>query len=472
MLPCVLAINTGAGLVAINDCPLCLEKQRKIDALTEENARLRAELSRRKRKAGEGFFGSSTPSSKIPIKPNVEADKPKRKRGAQEGHVGAGRRRAEGRDDAEAITLDSAHHQCPDCGGALQDKGVEQREVLEAAPVKAKRRTYRLPKKYCPCCRKNWRTKAPGVLPRSLYGNQFIANVIAAHYQHGVPMGRLCEQTGVGAGALVGIFHRLSGMFADLPERLIEDFRAAPVKHADETGWRTNGQNGYVWLFATEQLSLFKFGENRSAKVPASVFGPKPGAGVLVVDRYAGYNKAPFAIQYCYAHLLRAIQDLEKDFPDDAEIKIFVATAAPLLATAIGLRAQNISDKAYYNRAGKLEKSIKAAMAAPAKHLAIRKIQDIFVDNEKRLYHWVRDRRVPADNNLAERDLRPSVIARKVSFGSITDAGAKTRGVLTSLMQTLKKQGRDAAQSLKEALDKIAENPKLNPVDLLFPRPE
>jgi len=47
-----------------------------------------------------------------------------------------------------------------------------------------------------------------------------------------------------------------------------------------------------------------------------------------------------------------------------------------------------------------------------------------FTENENRLYHWVQDRRVPADNNLAEGDLRASVIARKTSFGSMTDAGA------------------------------------------------
>jgi len=46
---------------------------------------------------------------------------------------------------------------------------------------------------------------------------------------------------------------------------------------------------------------------------------------------------------------------------------------------------------------------------------------------------------VPADNNRAERELRPLVIARKVSFGSQSDAGAQTREILMTVLHTLKK---------------------------------
>ena len=48
-------------------CPGCFEKQSKIDQLLEENQRLRQKLRYEERKAKEGFFGSSTPSSKIPF---------------------------------------------------------------------------------------------------------------------------------------------------------------------------------------------------------------------------------------------------------------------------------------------------------------------------------------------------------------------------------------------------------------------
>jgi len=101
-------------------------------------------------------------------------------------------------------------------------------------------------------------------------------------------------------------------------------------------------------------------------------------------------------------------------------------------------------------------------------HLGIRRIQDIFQDHASRLYHWVDNRQVPAENNLAERDLRPTVIARKVSFGSVSDAGANTRSVLMSILYSLKKQKDNVEYHLKQILDQLAKDPHQDPLSLLF----
>jgi transposase len=102
-------------------------------------------------------------------------------------------------------------------------------------------------------------------------------------------------------------------------ERLVRDYRRTPVKHADETGWRTVGRNGYAWLFCTETISLFRFRGSRSAQVAQQVLGTRQLTGVLVVDRYHACNRSPCALQYGYAHLLRDVEDLEKEFPHPPE---------------------------------------------------------------------------------------------------------------------------------------------------------
>ncbi len=66
-----------------------------------------------------------------------------------------------------------------------------------------------------------------------------------------------------------------------------------PLRHADATSWRTDGKNGYVWLFATPSLSIFPFVRNGSSQVVHAVFGKDRLPCVLVVDRYGGYNKVP-----------------------------------------------------------------------------------------------------------------------------------------------------------------------------------
>ena len=109
-------------------------------------------------------------------------------------------------------------------------------------------------------------------------------------------------------------------------------------------------------------------------------------------------------------------------------------------------------------------------MASPAQHLGVRAMQDLFRENAPRLYHWVEDRRVPADNNYAERQLRPTVIARKTSFGSQSDAGAKTREVLMTLAHTLALRFPDPQAHFKSVLDQLAEDPTRDPIPLLFPQ--
>jgi len=166
---------------------------------------------------------------------------------------------------------------------------------------------------------------------------------------------------------------------------LVQAYRDSPVKHADETGWRTDGQNGYSWLFCTPDISIFRVRRTRSASVPKEVLGEKALPGVLVVDRYNGYNKMPYSIQYCYAHLLRTVKDLEKDFPETTEIRYFVEALTPQLVNAISLRTLDITDKQFKRQATKIKNEIINITNSQARHPAIQKIQDIFREKADRL---------------------------------------------------------------------------------------
>jgi transposase len=450
-------------------CKDCIEKDLKIAELQETIQGLQAKLRYRERKEKEGAFGLSTPSSKMPFKEISPEEKTNRKGGAVPGHVGHGRTSIT--DTTADLVIDrDAGDACPECGTALIAAKETNRTVIDNAPREAKKILYRLHHKVCPNCHKEFKAKAP-VLPRSLYGNHITAQFAVMHYFHGIPMGRICEMTSINIGSLVDIFHRLGRYLSPAMEALKERYREDPVKHADETGWRNDGQNGYAWLFCTALLSIFLFKNTRSASVPRNIFGEKNLPGVLVVDRYNAYNKLPLKIQYCYAHLLRDLEKLTKNFPDEEEVTSFTSALIPFLSQAMHLHSRDISDSEYYRKAKKLKKDIMEVCRSPARHLGIRAFQDIFTIHEDRLFHWVTDRRVPADNNRAERDLRPTVIARKVSFGSSSDAGAETRSVLMSVLHTLNKQrGKESLESVfNSILDKIAENPDVDVASLVLP---
>jgi len=454
--------------MGVNFCPGCFEKQRLIDELKEEVRRLKQQLRYRERQAKGGPFGSSTPSARRPFKANSSEEQRAKVGGARLGHKGHGRATIEATqaDRGETLTLGEA---CPYCAGPLEARGFRSRSVLDTPPLRAQRTVYRLQRKYCPRCDKFVQARAPGVLSKSLVGNQLMVQVIFLHCRHGIPMGRVCEQFGIGLGTAFALLHRLASLFRGVIPRLLEEYRQAPVRHADETGWRNDGRSGYAWLFATPTLSVFLFRSSRSARVAHEALGEKPLPGVLVVDRYNAYHRAPCMLQYCYGHLMRAVEDLAEEFPDQAEVQAFTSTLIPLLAAAMHLHSQPLSDVAYYERAGEIKRQIQKVVEAPAQHLGVRGMQDLFSDNAARLYHWVEDRRVPADNNLAERELRPLVIARKTSFGSQSDAGAKTREILMTLVHTLTLRFPDPEARLKSVLDQLAENPSHDPIPWLFP---
>ena len=338
-------------------CTECLNKQQQINELEEEVVSLKAKLRYQERTAKEGFFGSSTPSSKIPIKSNSQKKHPHNQGGGKTGHQGHGRASIcpEDADKVEEIRVGDT---CPDCGTTLDHKGTKTRTVMDCQPVKMKRILYRLERKHCPTCKKLISARPPGVLAKCLYSNQLLAYVAVQHYIYGNTLGQIEKQTGIGYSSLVDAMHQLAGVLKEVPKSLIEAYRSAAVKHADETGWRTDGQNGYSWLFCTSDISIYRFRSSRSANVAKEVFGDKPLPGVLVVDRYNGYNKMPSQIQYCYAHLLRTVNDLEKDFPENAEIKSFVEALAPQLANAITLRTLNMTDKQFKKQAAKIKDAI------------------------------------------------------------------------------------------------------------------
>ncbi len=452
-------------------CDGCYEKQRRIDILEEENKHLKAKLKMEEVKSKDGPFGSSTPSSKIPVKANTPEENRRKNGGAKKGGKGHGRRPVDS-ERADQIETIAVGDRCPRCDGELVHKGTDERPVIDLSPIRVKKIVYRCENKWCPKCKKAVEAKPP-VLPRSMYGNRLIAQAAAFHYGHGITEGNIDAILGhaVPSGTMFDIFHRVARLWAPAVSKLIEDFRREPVRHADETSWRTDGHSGYAWVFCSDTISLFQFVDSRAAKTPKSILGSEKLPGVLVVDRYGAYNKAPCRLQYCWVHLKRDVEDLEKEFADDPEVQSFVGALEPLMSMVIRLRNRPISKADYKKMAKSLKRKIQKIINAPARHLGIRNIQFIFRKHHDRLFLWVPDRNIPADNNRAERELRPTVIARKISFGSQSEQGAKTRSIWTTILYTAKKRLNDESlvDWLKGALDQIVAHPNVDPYSLLPP---
>ena len=447
-------------------CQKYLDLIAKNAKLEEENARLKARLLKQDRKALEQPFGLSTPSSQKLVKPSLpefdEAETKRRRGGAAPGHVGHGWKQPEG--PAPEIEELVAPDVCPCCGGALVDfSGSDEdvRELVDCHPQPAFRRRVRVPARYCPHCRKPVRPRVPGVLPRKRLCNSVLARAAAEHYLDGVPMGTVVRRLGVSKATVFNEMHHLATLLKPSYKALTDVFRNAAVKHADETRWRTDGDNGYAWLFLAGPVRLFVCAGTRAMSVPAEVLAESGGS--LMTDRYLAYNCFLGKRGYCFEHLKRDTLEIVEENPQSAECRAFADALVPLIVAAITLRKACVGDPVvYFVRAASIRYRIERISFAPARHPSVQKIQDIFRDNEQRLWHWTQDIRVPVENNAAERGVRPLAIARKVSHGSQSVDGRETRSVLMSVLHTLYACCPDPAARLKSALDRYAQNPQTN----------
>lgn len=461
-------------------CPNCLRKMRQIDELDRKFKKaqrrineLEKRLGQRARSAGESPFGANGSSATIIIKPNSAENKQQLKGGAKQGHRGHGRKKPEVSIPAEVL---AAPARCPACGGSTRLRKIESRHVRDHIPEQVIDRHYTVQTCECGNCGKLVEAEVPGVMPRAKYSNQFVTDAACEHYLGGRTQGDVAARFGIGLGAFNNSMQSLAGILKPCMERLELQFIADPVRFSDETGYREDGVGRYAWLLSTLDVSLFLVGRTRAGDVPLELLSPfvAPHSGllhgILCVDRYSAYNRLPLLLQYCYAHLKRDAEKLTADFPKVPEVKAFSADLVRQLSMAMRLHGKKrLSDTQYYAQAEKIKAEIIRICDNEAKHPAIQHLQNVFRTNQHRLYHWVSDRRVPPHNNYSERSLRPLVISRKLSFGTQSAKGSQTRGILMSVLHSLKKQGHDPAVRIREALNLKAQNPKLDVAGFLFP---
>ena len=447
--------------------------------LEEENVRLKARVAHLESRLGaevrdarEAPFGENTPPSKADFRKDPDEASRLRQGGAKPGHEGHGRRRV-APEDADERREAPAPSVCPDCGATLVRVAPEGREVRDIPPPRLRTVHWTVGRGFCPHCRKAFAGAVPGVLPRFAATNRAIARNAADRYLHRMTVGTISRRTGMNASTLLKEDGALADILGPCAHRLRREYLEADTKHADETGWPCNGAHGqYAYGFFAEDVALYRFRKTRKGEVAAGVFGAREPHGVLVTDRYTGYDR-PWRgdRQYCYAHVLRKLLRLPKREPDNPEYKAFVPPMAEQLRAAMKLRSRGLPPGDFAREAEAVRSRIVELANGSAKDPALQNVQDIFREHADRMYHWARGPDIPAENNRAERGVRGLVIARKTSFGGQSEGALRVREVNQSVIETLALRHADPAGKLARALDIYAATGKKSDVrEFLFPK--
>src|SRR5437660_2593174 len=118
----------------------------------------------------------------------------------------------------------------------------------------------------------------------------------------------------VSIGEIVEVLHRLVALAQPVLDDLKTTVRASPAVQADETGWREDGLNGYIWSVCPPTVRYYEYHHSRAGEVVKHLIGEE-FQGVLGSDFYAGYNIHQGVHQRCWVHFLRDVHDLKQKFP-------------------------------------------------------------------------------------------------------------------------------------------------------------
>jgi transposase len=421
-----------------------LERLRAQNAWLSEQLEIQAkrvrELEEALQAAERAAYRQAAPF-RIPEHKRVSEPKPP---GRKAGHPGAFRHRPDRIDESIEVELCV----CPHCGGSrfIDQSQIEQfiEDIPPVRPLITRLTTYEAT---CVRCGQSVRSSHP--LQMSLatgaagvqLGPRAVALAADLNKAKGLSMRKTCAvlrdcfSLQLSPGGLSQALDRLATKVQSQYHSIAKELAGAAVVHSDETSWWVGGPGWWLWVFTNARNTLYLVDQSRGRGVLIGVLGID-FAGVLVSDCLATYDEVTALQQKCYAHHHKAIRQAKALHPHQGAG--FLTEVAAMLRAALALQEHKAqSDPQSFQRLRQaLERRAVQLLDSPRSEPSEEAVRNRLHKQRDHLFTFLDHDGVDATNNLAERQLRPAVIARKISCGNKTPKGARTWQILASLGAT------------------------------------
>lgn len=422
----------------------------QVSALQSENQQLSEQLSEAQRRIEELEQLKTPPPAFVKAnkkKPQTEQKQTRKKRDARHNRA-----------RPRSMPTQVVEHRlvtCPTCSLRLGGLSLaRRREIIDIpAPAPVEVTEHRIYKGWCAGCQKwhegpvDWHEQ---VIGQGRIGVRLSSLIATLRTVMRLPIRQIqaylltLHGVSISSGEIVELLHRLKAHLQPHLDALKREIRASPAIQADETGWREDGLNGYIWSVATPSIRYYEYHHSRGGEVVKELIGENYG-GVLGSDFYAGYNIHEGLHQRCWVHFLRAAHDLKEKYPHDEPLVTWATSVKAIYEQAVTWAEQG-PDPHLSPRQQQLlrvaqqhtfEQQLLAVCrpyggTAAAQHTLCERVERFLPE----LFVFVAVPGVPAHNNLAERSIRPLVVARKISGGTRSPKGSETRMGLASLFGT------------------------------------
>jgi len=436
-----------------------MDKDAYIKQLKEENARLKKRIEELERLLGMNSKNSSKPPSSDP--PGISAVSPKqrrKKRGAKNGHQPHLRELLPPEKVTYRIELDP--QVCP-CGSTDFEKTSEEplrHQIVDIPPIEPEVIEYIQHIYRCKDCGELLYQPLPDEVKRKHFGPGILAlvgiltGVLNTSKRKALVMINEVFSVPMSLGGLSNCEAQLAETLEHPYNEAIEHIRKQDVAHADETGWRRgNRQKGWLWALCCASAAAFMVHAKRGQQAASKLLGVF--SGVLVSDRWGGYNSFSGIRQICWAHLKR-------DFKAISEAKGAIGKtgqelyglAKKILKLRKRVRDGTLQWRSFQNRMAPLMVRVEELLkeGASGKCKLSGKCRRI-IKHREHLWTFVYDQNVDPTNNIAERIVRQGVLWRKSSFGTQSQRGARYVERILTVCATCRLQGRSVIEYLRDA---------------------
>jgi transposase len=372
------------------------------------------------------------------------------KRGPKEGHRGATRAAAE-----PDVKIAAKVERCDRCGhelGAAEHRPVERRQVVEIPPMQPIIIEAEIYQVQCPACGQRHTATFPAAFTApQAFGPRIQTLATYLHQVHHVPYGRLETMMGevfgleIAAGSLVNWVRRTGVALEGQAEAIRLEVIHSAVIGSDETSARVEGCNQWQWVFRTPQASYYVIVPSGGAQVIRDVLG-QARPEVWLSDLWSAQQKAPAEpFQLCHSHQLR---DLE--YARQCGDTVFAPAMQELLrrSEALAKEREDLEAEEFERRKQAIYTECAHLLAEDTAHAEGSRLQKRYRQHQGKLFVFLERPDVPFDNNGSERDLRNSVVHRKVTGGFRSDWAPKTFATITTVVETAKKRGEGVFQTL------------------------
>lgn len=435
--------------------------------IAEQDRRIE-ELQGKLRAAGTP--GPGTPSGMVPLYAKTAADKTRRGTpGARNGHQGHRR--------PAPAKIDRRHthaplKRCPCCHGPVRPSSKSRTRVIEDIPedIQPVVTEHTIPQHWCAKCHTYVEPVVDEALPGATIGHNLVALTSWLHYGLGVTIDQTIQilsshlHTRLSPGGLVDMWRRTAQALTPWYQQIAKEALASAVLHADETGWRVDGDTWWLWCFCNRRCVYYMIDRCRGS--PAlEMFFTESFKGTLVHDFWAAYESVWVdEHQCCLVHLLRELEKVDEHNGSEAW-RAFAKKLRRLLRDGIRLRKRaDFHPGTHGRRIALIDRRLIEMAEASYTDPDAARLGKRLSRHRDNLFTFLDHPGVPFDNNFAERQIRPAVILRKNSQCNRSERGAATQAVLMSVYRTLRLRGLDPIRTIAHALAALLSTGTLPPL--------